>query len=108
MIIFLACLTFSSLVILSISMTKHYQEIFNKQLTKKAFNSIRRVGWLLMALTIGLAIYYLDFGVGLATFFGVLSLVGLIHVWLLSYAKHFLIPLAILMPVVSFIFLIAI
>ena len=101
MIIFLSCLVFSSLVILSFSMSKHYRDIFNKPLSKQSALFIKRAGWFFMTLSIVLAIYYLDFGVGLATFFSVLAVVGFIHVWLLSYAKQYLLPLAILMPILS-------
>ncbi len=105
-IVFLSSLVFSALVILSISMTKHYRQIFNKPLAKQHIQPIRRTGWLLMAVAIILAIYNLDFGVGLATFFSALAFVGFIHVWLLSYAKQYLVPLALLMPFVSFWFLV--
>jgi len=100
-IIFLSCLTFSALVILSLSMTKHHQQIRNKKLEKHLTSPIRRTGWILMTLVIIMAIYILGFGVGLAIFFNALAVVAFIHVWLLSYAPKYLVPLAIIMPIIS-------
>lgn len=100
-IIFLSCLTFSALVVLSLSMTKHHAEIRHKKLEKHLAQPIRRTGWALISLSIIIAIYVLGFGVGLAIFFNALAVVAFIHVWLLSYAPKYLIPLAIIMPIVS-------
>ncbi len=100
-IIFFTCLTFSGLVILSLSMSKHYRQIFNKPLAKQNIRPLRRAGWILISLTIIIAIYHLGFGVGLATFFGAVTFVGFIHIWLLSYAPKYLIPLAFLLPIIS-------
>lgn len=82
-------------------MTKHYRQIFNSPLPKQNIKPIRRVGWGLLTLTIFFAIYKLDFGIGLATFFSALAFVGFLHIWLLSYFPKYLVPFAFLLPIVS-------
>ncbi len=100
-IVFLSCLTFTSLVILSLSMSKNYRQIRKKPLDKNHAKPMRQAGWLLMSSTIIFAIYQLEFGLGLAIFFNALAVVAFLHIWLLSYAPKYLIPLSIILPLAS-------
>lgn len=100
-LIFIVSLLFSSLVVLSLSMRRHYEQIRQQPLSKTAVQPIRRAGWLLMATSLGMCFYHLGFGIGFATFFAIISFVGFAQIALLTYAPKTLIPLGLIMPLTS-------
>lgn len=99
--VFIASLLFSGLVVLSLSMTRHHQQMRDTKLLKQYTQPIQWVGWILLTACIALCIQVFGFGIGLATFFAILSLVGFVQVALLSYAPKTLLPLSIALPLSS-------
>lgn len=99
--VFIASLLFSGLVVLSLSMNRHHQQMRDSKLLKQHTQPIRWIGWGLLTLCAALCIQAFGFGIGLATFFAILSLVGFIQVALLSYAPKTVLPLSIALPLSS-------
>jgi len=100
-VVFISSLLFSGLVVLSLSMKRHHQQIREVSLDKSQINTIRYMGWSLLMVSLALCFYSFGFGVGLATFFAILSFVGFMQIGLMSYAPKSLLPLSIALPLSS-------
>lgn len=99
--VFISSLLFSGLVVLSLSMNRHYKIILQRKLARQQVFPLRLAGWMLLSVCMILCVLEFGFGIGLTTFFAVLSLVGFVQILLLSYAPKTLMPLALLLPMTS-------
>ncbi|TCM65226.1 uncharacterized protein DUF3325 [Acinetobacter calcoaceticus] len=78
------------LIHLACSMFKHQKQVFNRELSASQTRIAQYIGWLILVISLILAIWQRGTSVGISYWFGALTIAALIVAWFLSYqATHF-------------------
>lgn len=73
-ILALLLMLFSALSLLCLAQKKHFNQVFNHEAKPSILTVLRSTGWLLLALSLLIAMYVWSFGIALVAWFGALTL----------------------------------
>jgi len=76
---------FAGFLALSLSMSRHYRQIFQRSVSRKVSLWLRCLGWTGLGVALAVCVAHSGWAVGVLLWFGVLSAIGLINVLWLAY-----------------------
>lgn len=85
MLLFASVFAFGGFLALSLSMNRHYRQVFHRPVSRKAGLWLRALGWSALAVALIICVVYSGWAVGLLFWMGILSVAGLINILLLAY-----------------------
>ncbi len=97
----LMALSFSAMVLFSMAMEKHRQQVITKELPAFLSRSFRPLAWLLLIITFYISGKLYGWSIGPAIFFGVLTAALLPLILLLTYRAKAVPILALILPLVT-------
>jgi hypothetical protein len=100
------CLSFPIMVLFSAAMPRHSEQIFQREINPSFALYFRTIAWVLLAFTFYLSGTLFGWSIGPAVFFGALTIAVLLLILLLTYREKIIMPLALVLPVLSGIFLV--
>lgn len=103
MIVVALALAYAGMTAMCLAMRKHYRQIWNRDPVQAERNGLRIAGWILLIISLGLCITGWGGSIGPVAWFGMLSVTGLILIFLLPYLPRLIVSLGVLAPLLSLI-----
>jgi hypothetical protein len=95
-------LAYCSFLILSMAMSKHFQQIFpKKKMTQPYVNTVRIVGWALLIATLFYCSHLYGWATGLVAALGLMSAAAFVLALILNYAPRFAPGMAVIAIIAS-------
>jgi len=82
------CLAYAGFSALSLGMDRHYEDLFDRALPRGRQLALRALGWLGLALSLAACAAAWGWSYGTVEWIGILSIAGLLLIWLLTYAPR--------------------
>ena len=83
--LFASTLAFAGFFALSLSMNRHYRQVFHRPVSRKASLWFRTLGWSGLGAALTICVAHSGWALGILLWLGILSVAGLINVLLLAY-----------------------
>jgi len=79
------CLAYAGFSSLCLGMDRHYEEVFDRELPRRHRTPLRLFGWLALALSLWASADVWGWSYGTVEWIGILSIAGLLLIWLVAY-----------------------
>lgn len=103
MIIMALAFAYAGMTALCLAMRKHYRQVWNRDPVQAERTGLRIAGWILLIVSLALCIMSWGAAIGPVGWFGMLSVAGLILIFLLPYLPRLAVSLGVLAPLLSLI-----
>jgi uncharacterized membrane protein YjjB (DUF3815 family) len=97
----LISLSFSAMVLFCLAMDKHRKQVLAQKVSTVVLHSFRPMAWLILLFTMYLSIEQFGWSIGVAVFFGAMTISTLSLILLLTYRAKIVPRVAIVLPLVS-------
>lgn len=87
------CLVYAGFSALCLAMDRHYEDVFQRALSRRLRLMLRVAGWSALALALCLSAGVWGWTYGLTEWVGMLSIAGLLLIWILTYQPQFALAL---------------
>ncbi|AXX91472.1 hypothetical protein CPU12_09680 [Malaciobacter molluscorum LMG 25693] len=94
-------LTYISLLLLSISLNKHYKSLFDKSINKKTMIIFRTIGYATLVITLAIFIHIKGISLGITYFIGIIAPLIIFISILFTYQSKYIIKYTLVLFLIS-------